>query len=308
MIVDVHTDWATAAFDRPPVAEAVGPFAERAMQRTWWDARGSGELLLLESADALLPMTRVRDTIHLVGEADLFDYHSPLGEGVDKLVATWAAALPPGISLEFDSLPAEAADLLMAGLIEAGLAPVAAVHQSAAVLELPGDFETYLGGLDKKQRHETRRKTRRFTETLGTPRLVRRHGFDAIAQFAAMHRLSAGEKGAFMDATMETLFQGLHANAGAVIDFLHGDGDEPVAAAFGFEDSSAYYLYNSAYEPGAGAASPGIVLVSELIKHTADAALGRFDFLKGDEVYKYRLGAVARPLWRITATTGAAEL
>ena len=119
MTVDVHTDWATAAFDRPPVAEAVGPFAERAMQRTWWDARGSGELLLLESADALHPMTRVRDTIRLVGEADVFDYHSPLGEGVDKLVAMWAPALPPGISLEFDSLPADAADLLMAGLIEA---------------------------------------------------------------------------------------------------------------------------------------------------------------------------------------------
>jgi CelD/BcsL family acetyltransferase involved in cellulose biosynthesis len=216
--------------------------------------------------------------------------------------------LPQGISLDFDSLPADAADLLMAGLSEAGLAPVAAVHQGAAVLEVRGDFEMYLAGLDKKQRHETRRKTRRFTEMLGAPRLLRRHGPAAIARFTAMHRLADGDKGTFMDASMEAFFAGLHADAGAVIDFLHGDDDDPVAAAFGFEDSAAYYLYNSAYEPEAGAASPGIVLVSELIRQTTEADLGRFDFLKGDEVYKYRLGAVTRPLWRITAATGGVEL
>jgi CelD/BcsL family acetyltransferase involved in cellulose biosynthesis len=305
MTIGLHSDWETGGFDRPPVAAAVGPFAGRAMLKTWWDVRGDGNLLLLEGPDALLPMVQSGNTISLLGEADLFDYHSPLGEGVGKLVATWAAALPAGINLDFDSLPAEAADVLMAGLTEAGLAPVAAVHQSAAVLEVPGDFDIYLASLDKKQRHETRRKGRRFTEMLGAPRLVREYGPAAVSRFAAMHRLATGAKGTFMDPTTESLFGGLHADAGAVIDFLYGDGDEPVAAAFGFEDASAYYLYNSAYAPAASAASPGIVLVAELIRQTAEAAHDRFDFLKGDEVYKYRLGAVARPLWRITAGMGA---
>jgi CelD/BcsL family acetyltransferase involved in cellulose biosynthesis len=305
MTADVHRDWTTTAFDRLPVAEAVGPFAGRAMLQTWWDIRGTGELLLLESPDALLAMSRNENTISLLGEADLFDYHSPLGGDVGKLVATWAAALPSGIELNFDSLPSEAADVVMAGLTEAGLAPVATVHQSAAVLDLPSDFETYLAGLDKKQRHETRRKTRRFTEMLGAPRLLRDHGAVAVARFAAMHRLAAGDKGTFMDPSMEALFGGLHTDAGAVIDFLYGDSDEPVAAAFGFEDESAYYLYNSSYAPEASAASPGIVLVAELIRQTVEVGHGRFDFLKGDEVYKYRLGAVARPLWRIATGTGA---
>jgi len=302
--VDVHSDWATRGFDRLPVAAAIGPFAGREMLKTWWEIRGEGDLLLLEGPDALLPMVQSGNTINLLGEADLFDYHSPLGEGVGKLVAAWAAALPPGLELDFDSLPAEAADVLMAGLTEAGHAPVAAVHESAAVLDLPGDFTTYLAALDKKQRHETRRKIRRFTEMLGAPRLLRDHGPDAVARFAAMHRLAAGDKGTFMDHSMETLFGGLHERAGAVVDFLHGDGDEPVAAAFGFEDSSAYYLYNSAYSPDTGAASPGIVLVAELIRQAIEAPHDRFDFLKGDEVYKYRLGAVARPLWRISVSTG----
>jgi CelD/BcsL family acetyltransferase involved in cellulose biosynthesis len=305
MTVEVHSDWGTGGFERPPIADAIGPFAGRAMQKTWWDIRGAGELLFLEGPDALLPMTQSGNTINLLGEADLFDYHSPLGEGVGKLVATWAAGLPPGIELDFDSLPAEAADALMAGLTEAGLSPVAAVHQSAAVLDLPDDFATYLAALDKKQRHETRRKIRRFTEMLGAPRLLRDHGPDAVGRFAAMHRLAAGDKGSFMDQSMETLFSGLHHRAGAVVDFLHGDGEEPVAAAFGFEDASAYYLYNSAYSPEASAASPGIVLVAELIRQATEVPHDRFDFLKGDEVYKYRLGAVARPLWRITVSTGS---
>lgn len=117
--------------------------------------------------------------------------------------------------------------------------------------------------------------------------------------------MADGRKGSFMSADMEALFASFHA-AGAVIDFLYGDGDDPVAAGFGFEDEAAYYLYNSAYLPDAGAASPGIVLVSELIRQATVKAKARFDFLKGDEVYKYRLGATARPLWRITATVGDA--
>ena len=45
-----------------------------------------------------------------------------------------------------------------------------------------------------------------------------------------------------------------------------------------------------------------VTLVSELIKQATVNRKMRFDFLKGDEVYKYRLGATARPLWRIKAT------
>lgn len=288
------------------MAEAIGPFADRPMLRAWWNVRGTGELLFLESADAFMPLQLDGATVRLLGEADLFDYHTPRGSGVAPLIAEWAADQPAGTHLDLDSLPAAAADELMAGLSEAGLLPMAEMHESAAVLELEGDYEAYLAGLDKKQRHETRRKGRRFSELLGSPRLIRVSGTSAVADFADMHRLSDGSKGKFMSEAMETFFDELHSTAGAVVDFLHGDSDEPVAAAFGFEDEFGYYLYNSAYSPAAGAGSPGIVLVSELIRRTVDEGHRRFDFLKGDEVYKYRLGATARPLWRVSATVGAA--
>lgn len=307
MNITTHANWDTAGFDRAPLADAIGPFASRAMLRAWWQVREQGELLFLEAADAMIPMQRLGTTIRLLGEADLFDYHSPLGTDTASVIAEWSGDLEAGTTIDFDSLPAEAADEFMTGLSKAGLSPSATMHESAAVLELQGDYETYLATLSKKQRHETRRKSRRFTEILGEPRLERAAGPAAVERFAAMHRLSDGAKGSFMTDSMEELFVGLHIDAGAVIDFLFGSADHPVAAAFGFEDADGYFLYNSAYDPDAGAASPGIVLVNELIKRTIELNHDRFDFLKGDEVYKYRLGAVARPLWRVQTVIGGAS-
>ncbi len=117
-----------------------------------------------------------------------------------------------------------------------------------------------------------------------------------------MHRLAGGSKGHFMTAGMEAFFGGLHERAGAVIDMLGGDDGVPVAAAFGFEDEDGYYLYNSAYDPETSHASPGVVLVGMLIERAIEAEKRVFDFLKGDEAYKFRLGAAPRPLFEVTGS------
>ena len=70
-----------------------------------------------------------------------------------------------------------------------------------------------------------------------------------------------------------------------------------MAVAFGFEDPDAYYLYNSAYHPAAAEASPGVVLLDRLLDRTMAAGRTRFDLLKGDERYKFQLGAIPRPLF-----------
>jgi CelD/BcsL family acetyltransferase involved in cellulose biosynthesis len=101
---------------------------------------------------------------------------------------------------------------------------------------------------------------------------------------------------------MERFFTDLTAAAGARIDVLCNEAGTPVASAYGFQDGSGYYLYNSAYEPDAADASPGIVLVTELIRRAIADGLAHFDFLKGDEVYKFRHGAQRRPLYLLEAT------
>jgi CelD/BcsL family acetyltransferase involved in cellulose biosynthesis len=79
------------------------------------------------------------------------------------------------------------------------------------------------------------------------------------------------------------------------LDFLEVGG-RAIAATFAFELDGVFYLYNSAYEPDAARLSPGLMLVSELLKSCIERGFDRFDFLRGPERYKYQLGSQAVPL------------
>jgi CelD/BcsL family acetyltransferase involved in cellulose biosynthesis len=114
-----------------------------------------------------------------------------------------------------------------------------------------------------------------------------------------MHRLASGEKGGFMTEAMEAFFRDLLGVPGASVDVLLGASDRPVAAAFGFVDDDAYYLYNSSFDPEAAAASPGVVLLTMLLERESEAGRPRFDLLKGSESYKRRLGGRPRPLFAV---------
>ncbi len=300
----VHDDWETPAFDLPPAAARTGPFTGRALLRRWWDhRRPAGATLDLVEGDAgLVPLCRIDGAVAFLGEEDLFDYHSPLGDGVPELVAGYVDGVPVGTRIRFDSLPETAAELVAKGLDHAGLPAEAGQHEVTAVVDLPGDFEDYLAGLDKKQRHEVRRKERRFERLLGAPQLVTDTTPAGLDHFVRMHRQAPGEKGSFMTEPMAAFFASLLDVPSAKVDLLVPDGGSaPVAAAVGFATDGAYFLYNSAYDPSHGDASPGVVLLTELIRRAIERGAERFDFLKGDEDYKFRLGAARRPLYALEA-------
>ena len=52
------------------------------------------------------------------------------------------------------------------------------------------------------------------------------------------------------------------------------------------------------------AASPGLVVLTAMIEHLIESRHGVFDFLKGEEDYKLRLGATGRPLFLVEAEVG----
>ena len=297
--------WASASFQLRPVADRVGPFPGRDWLETWWDHRGRGELIIAEAEDSLVPLTLSDGLLELAGEADLTDYHSPLGVADAPALATVIADLPAGTNLSLDSLPREAADSVLTALAAVGVASAIEEHNVAAVLDLPETFDDYLMSIGKKERHELRRKRRRFDNELGPSRIERRSGDDAVALFARLHRLSAGDKGAFMTEQMEAFFTDLHSRAGGVVDVLLDGSERPASVIFSFEDDEGFYLYNSAFDPEMRNLSPGNVMLSHLIERAIDNELAVFDFLKGDETYKFRLGAEARPLFRVTATIGS---
>lgn len=298
------TNWSDASFNLPPVAPMVGPFSQRAWLQTWWENRGSGDLLISSTPESLIPLVRQDREVRFAGEAHLTDYHTPLGSAEVPALRNLVADLSAGTLLNLDSLPVAAKDAVAGALRDVGLEPKIEQHEVSAVLNLPGTFDDYLMGLAKKERHELRRKRRRFDNEAGPSRVERTSGADAVAMFADLHRRSAGDKGEFMTEEMEEFFLALHQKAGGVIDVLLDGSDRPASAIFSFEDEDGYYLYNSAFEPELMRLSPGNVMLSHLIERSIADGLTVFDFLKGDETYKFRLGAEKRPLYAITATVG----
>ena len=289
--------WASPGFGLPPAADLVGPFPCRPFLEAWWQHRGAGEALIVAEARGLVAARRLPDgAVELMGEADLTDYHAPLGPDAAGAVAVLLGGLEPGTRFRFDSLPEEAAAVVADGAARAGVAARREPHAAAVVLDLPASHGEYLAGLDAKERHELRRKRRRFEAAHGPGRLVAA-GPAGLPEFAAMHRAAPGAKGGFLTSEMEAFFAGLLGIEGARLDLLAGTEGTPLAAAFGFQDSRAYYLYNSAYDPAVGGSSPGVVLVDLLVQRAIEAGLERFDFLKGEEAYKLRLGGRPRPLF-----------
>jgi len=245
----------------------------------------------------MLPLTRHDRAIQIAGEPDLTDYHSPLGPDPHLLGPALAALLADGHRLVLDSLPERSARSLAEGLSESGVDAEPGPDTTAAVLRLAGDG-SHLDRLDKKQRHEIRRKRRRYEAALGEIVVATGSGDAAFARFAELHRSTPGRKGDFLVGSRLSFFQDLAGQPGWRVDELRS-GDRAVAALFGYLDEDGYYLYNSAYDPAMREMSPGIVLLTEVIAIMSTRGVPRFDFLKGDEDYKFRLGAEPRQLYRI---------
>lgn len=157
-----HSDWTTASFDLPPVAPATGPFA----RAPFLSVAGGADGELFDTEDALAAFVIDDGIARFAGDADLTDYHSPLGTDVESLLAT-VVSEGHAHAFDLDSMPIEAAEPVAKGLERAGVDVEMEQHTVAAVLELPATFDEYLDAIGKKQRHEVRRKRRRYEEAVG---------------------------------------------------------------------------------------------------------------------------------------------
>ncbi len=293
-------------FSLPPVTPGLGPFPHGPYLNAVWEytATAGEELWVVGDDRGVIPFVTHEGTIRMVGDPDLVDYRSPLGDGTADLISSAVSSCSTGLRIVCDSLPRSAADVVVKGFEAAGLTTSVTEHTVAAVLELPASFEDYLAAIGKKERHETRRKRRRYEAELGDVRFVHEpSGGRLFDEFVALHRQSAGEKGSFMTERMETYFSALCALDGWGIDALVDGSDRMVAGGFAFQNDDGYFLYNSAFDPSLAEVSPGVVLLAGLIELAIDRGARVFDFLKGDEAYKFRLGAEPRQLYVVTAMT-----
>lgn len=281
-----------------PLAPDTGPFPHLSFLRAWYEELGRDyEPLTADGPEGTVTLMRAPDgVIEFLGEPDLTDYHTPLGDLKTEDFQRIASGLGRE-ALRLDSLPSEAAEPLAAGLRATGRSVRQSIHEYALRLELPQDVDAFYAALTKRDRHELRRKRRRYEEAVGKVAHRTEIGAgQAFAEFVRLHRLAPGSKGEFMTGAREAFFRRLAAQDGWRVDFLETPTGKAAACLFGFAEGKSYYLYNSSFDPGLAATSPGLVVLTEMIEHAISAGFQLFDFLKGDEDYKRRLGATPRPL------------
>ena len=76
----------------------------------------------------------------------------------------------------------------------------------------------------------------------------------------------------------------------------------PVASFICTEYGDCVGLYNSGFDPAHSRLAPGIVLLGHVIRDAIERRVPTFDFLRGDEPYKYAFGPAPTDLMSLRLT------
>ncbi len=302
------------------------PFLTWQWQSTWWKHLGEGSLVLLGFRGGndgrlvgIAPLFHCQTddglwVLYLVGCRDVSDYLDLIIErGQEEMVYTALldyldSEAPAWDLVDLCNIPQDSLTFVrLRELAEArGYQTLIEVEDVCPVISLPSGWDDYLMMLDKKQRHEVRRKLRKADAEADTRFIIvgSEHDLQAEMQaFIELHQKSAPEKDEFMDPRMQAFFfdvaQVLQAEGWLQLAFVEMDGQK-AASLLNFDYDDAILVYNSGYDPlQFRHLSPGIIVTARCIEHAIALGRSKFDFLRGDEVYKYRFGAQDTQVWRL---------
>jgi len=279
-------------------------------QNAWLRAFGGGRPLQVlaasdatESLVAMLPLHEAEAGLwRIVGGVDVSDYLDLIA-AAGREEEAWEALLQHRAAdrsaWHLRGIRAESPTAQrLPGLAPAhGLTAAVDLEERCPVLRLPESWDAYLATLSGKDRHELRRKMRKLEAELPDVRarsVTGGAGWDeALAQFLRLHRLSRTGKAKFMDETMERFFRdalGALAAAGWIRLWFLDSAEVPVASFICTEYGSSVGLYNSGFDPIHARLAPGIVLLGHVIRDAIERRVAVFDFLRGEESYKYAFG------------------
>lgn len=291
----------------------------------WWDifGRTKGELAIITMRNssnelvALAPLYIYREEkeklLRLLGEPDLCDY----GDLIIKL-GYEGEVLPPLLSflkehflwekLEIHGVPEESSVFNSLRLLyeSDGVKLHEEFQDNCPSITLPPTWDQYLELLRPKDRHELRRKLRRWESQSDSAWYVANslNTIEAdLESFLLLHRKSKREKERFMDERRSAFFLrlglSLFQDGWLYLPFLEENGHK-IASLFCFAYNNTIHVYNSGYDPEFSQLSPGLICLASTLKDAIAKGRFHFDFLRGEEPYKYRFGAKDRPILAVT--------
>ena len=289
-------------------------------QSAWWQVFGRDyELQLISVYDGqelvgIAPLKRREGVLSFNGSPDVCDYMDFIAvkEKEDYVFSQLLEYLEKTAwrSLELDSL-------LPGSLALRHFVPLAKqkgyrveIKQTnvSPHLLLPQNWEDYLALLKTKDRHELRRKLRRLeqTQSVNYSTIVEKDLLSlAMDNFFKLFQLSNTEKANFMtdkkSAFFTTMVSSLAEQGNVRLSFLEINGVR-TGTTLCFDYNNDISLYNSAYDPAYSSLSVSLLLKVFNIRDAVEHGKKRFDFLSGNEPYKYDLGGHDVPLYRCLIT------
>ncbi|MHB8513439.1 MAG: GNAT family N-acetyltransferase [Actinomycetota bacterium] len=314
---DLAPQWRELAAADP----SASAFQSPEYANVWWEEFGALRSLALAEVFGdhgellgILPLSMEPDgSVHFVGDPAIADYLGPVSRPRDRdIVASSLVEVATSMDgfkrLTLFGIAEDSgwSEPIIRAAKQAGLDAREEPEDVCPVIALPGSYESYLESISGKQRHEIRRKAKRLQEAGSyTVRLSTHETLDSdLDCFFQMHRSSQGAKGKFMHEDMAVYFSNLahamDAKGWMRLAMMELSGTV-VAGIFAFSDGKTYGAYNSSFDHAKRELSPGMVLAAESIRIACEEGCSTFDFLRGDEEYKYRFGAVDRPVVKVFA-------
>jgi CelD/BcsL family acetyltransferase involved in cellulose biosynthesis len=296
------------------------PFLSWAWQSEWARTFAGDRRLELRCVEdgggnlvAILPLYETPSgSLELIGGADVSDYLDLIsvhGREEEAWMALLQSRTAERVEWELHAVPETSPTVAALPPLAAacGLAASTTVEERCPVLILPSSWETYLARLSAKHRHELQRKMRRLerdapdahVSCVSAPSEVA----SRLRDFLALHRSSRVGKARFMDERMEQFFRAAlaaFAERDAARLWFLDTASGPIAAFVTIEWDGTVGLYNSGFAPDRAALSPGVVLLAQLIRDAIGRGREKFDFLRGEERYKYEFEPVAQAVYRVT--------
>lgn len=329
MITEIHEGAAafTALAEEWDAVAARGvtdtPFQTLAYQESWWrhlhPENGRLHTIAVREENnnliAIAPLYLINGVLNFNGCVEETDYLDIIA-APEHVEAGWTAVFetlmqpdfPEWRTVKLCNIPEASPSIPILHKIaeKYKIKSVEDLFEVCPIIPLPATFDEYLSSLDSKQRREVKRKLRRA------------HGADAklviigpeddldraVDDFLTLLQKSTFEKRDWLHDGRRAIF---HETAQAAMKagtlqlmFIEIE-QKRAAALFNFDYKNRIFVYNSGLDPEAfGPLSLGVVLTAKAIEWAIEHGRSEFDFLRGNETYKYRFGAKDTNILRIT--------
>lgn len=188
---------------------------------------------------------------------------------------------------------------------EAGQWPGKAQQQSQSpYISLPENMEALLAGFRREKRYKLRTKVKRAAEagltfTLADTAAEKRRYLDALFQLHGARSSEINRDSSIRHQDVQSLHARLAESCEEALLFALQAEDRFVAVLYGFLSNRRFSFFQIAHDPQFSRLSPGLVILCRIMAHLCETGASEFNFLQGDEAYKYEWTAEVRPLMQV---------